>query len=76
MWVLFPTHSATLCLLVGAFKSLTFKMIIDRYICSAIVLLDLFLCFLKDFIYLFLEREKGREKERETSICGWLLCTL
>ena len=27
----------------------------------------------KDFIYLFLEREKGREKEGERSIYVWLL---
>ena len=32
--------------------------------------------FKKDFIYLFLERGEGREKERtETSLCGYLLCT-
>ena len=31
-----------------------------------------FLFFLKDLIYLFLERGEGREKEREreTSVCG------
>ena len=28
--------------------------------------------FLKDFIYLFLERGEGKEKERETSMCGCL----
>ena len=28
--------------------------------------------FFKDFIYLFLERGEGREKERETSMCGCL----
>ena len=28
--------------------------------------------FLKDFIYLFLEREEGREKERERNINMWL----
>ena len=26
--------------------------------------------YFKDFIYLFLERREGREKERETSMCG------
>ena len=26
--------------------------------------------FFKDFIYLFLERGEGKEKERETSMCG------
>ena len=41
---------------------------------------DLFLdyCnFLKDFIYLFLERGEGREREggRETSMCGCFLHT-
>ena len=30
--------------------------------------------FFKDFIYLFLERRERREKERETSMCGCLLC--
>ena len=28
--------------------------------------------FFKDFIYLFLERGEGKEKERETSMCGCL----
>ena len=28
--------------------------------------------FLKEFIYLFLEREEGREKERERNISVWL----
>ena len=32
----------------------------------------LFLLFFKDFIYLFLEREEGREKERERNINVWL----
>ena len=26
-----------------------------------------------NFIYLFLERKEGRKKERETSMCGYLL---
>ena len=30
--------------------------------------------FFKDFIYLFLERGWGREKGKETSVCGFLLC--
>ena len=29
--------SATVCLLVGAFKPFTFKVIIDKYVCSAIL---------------------------------------
>ena len=29
--------------------------------------------FLKDFIYLFLERVEGKEKERERNIIVWLL---
>ena len=33
------------------------------------------LIFFKDFIYLFLEKGEGREKERETSMCGCLSCT-
>ena len=31
--------------------------------------------FFKDFIYLYLEREEGREKEREKNINVWLLLT-
>ena len=31
-----------------------------------------FLFFLKDFIYLFLDRGEGREKERERNINVWL----
>ena len=31
-----------------------------------------FYLFLKDFIYLFLERGEGREKERERNIDVWL----
>ena len=30
--------------------------------------------FFRDFIYLFLERGEGREKEREISMCGCLSC--
>ena len=30
--------------------------------------------FYKDFIHLFLERGKGREKRKETSMSGCLLC--
>ena len=30
--------------------------------------------FFKDFIYVFLDRGEGREKERETLMCGCLLC--
>ena len=29
--------------------------------------------FLKDFMYLFLERGEGREKERERNVSVWLL---
>ena len=34
--------------------------------------------FLKDFVYLFLERGEGREKERERNINVWLpvMCPL
>ena len=38
----FLIHSATLCLLVGVFDPFTFKVIIDRYIFSNILLLDRF----------------------------------
>ena len=41
---------------------------------SGIIVLWLLL-FFKDFIYLFLERGKGREKEREKNISVWLLLT-
>ena len=34
-----------------------------------------FLGFFKDFTYLFLEREEGREKERERNINAWLPLT-
>ena len=34
--------------------------------------LIIFKDFLKDFIYLFLERGEGRERGRETSMCGCL----
>ena len=52
----FLTHSALLCLLIGAFSPFTFKVIIDRYLfianflylCSSLSLsLSLFLPFLK-----------------------------
>ena len=33
------------------------------------------LFFLKIFIYLFLDQEEGREKERERNISVWLLFT-
>ena len=48
----FPIHSysPTLCLLVRAFKPFTFKLIIDRYVCSAILLID---CFPLFFFFLF-----------------------
>ena len=35
----------------------------------------IFLSFLKDFIYLFLDRGEGREKERERNINVWLPLT-
>ena len=37
--------------------------------------LDYFPSFLKDFIYLALERGEGREKEREGNIDVWLPLT-
>ena len=36
IWILFLIDSATLCLLVGAFKPFTFKLIIDRYVFSSV----------------------------------------
>ena len=32
MWVIFHVNSPTLCVLIGAFNPLTFKVIIDRYL--------------------------------------------
>ena len=49
----FCIHSASLCLLVGVFSPLTFKVIIDMYVLIAILLtaLDLFLLlFLLAFV--------------------------
>ena len=39
------------------------------------LLIPFFLLFFKGFIYLFLERGEGREKERERNICVWLPLT-
>ena len=36
-----PIHSASLCLLVGAFNPLTFEVIIDMYVPITIFLIDL-----------------------------------
>ena len=36
---------------------------------------DYWTSFLKDFIYLFLDRREGREKERERNINVWLPLT-
>ena len=46
----FLIHSATLCLLFGAFKPFTFKVILDRYIFSAILLLDYVPLFPSHFV--------------------------
>ena len=43
--VFFFIHSAILCLLVGAFSPLTFKVIIDRY-----ALIDILLLIFKLFL--------------------------
>ena len=50
----FCIHSASLCLLVGAFSPLTFKVIIDLYVLIAILLiaLDLFLLLFFSFLLL------------------------
>ena len=51
----FFIHSASLCLLVGAFNPLTFKVIIDMYIPITILLIVLgLLIFFNLFIYLFI----------------------
>ena len=61
IWVCFFILLASLCLLVGAFSPLTFKVIIDMYVLIAILLiaLDLFLLlfFLSFFSCSFLPRE-------------------
>ena len=41
MWVLFYTHSASQCLLVGEFSLFTFKVIIDICVLNAILLIVL-----------------------------------
>ena len=50
----FFIQSAPLCLLIGAFSPLTFKVIVDRYVLSAILNLvfQLILCF--SFLHFFL----------------------
>ena len=53
-WSCFLIHSATLCLLVGAFKPITFKVIIASYVCSAILLLDYFPLFFFLSVFLLL----------------------
>ena len=51
----FVIHSATLCLLVGAFKPFKFKVIFDRYAYSAILWLDCFpLSFFLSFLLILL----------------------
>ena len=47
----FLIHSGNLCLLVRAFKPFTFKVIIDRHVCGAILLLD---CWFFPFSFFFL----------------------
>ena len=62
-------HTSGPCPLTFSFKKST---IWKSYLYKSPVL---YCCFLKDFIYLFLERGEGRERERETSMCGCLLFT-
>ena len=53
----FLIHSVTLCLLIGAFIPLTFKVIVDRYVIIAFLLfiyLIFFLLFLKEVPLKFL----------------------
>ena len=53
----FLIHSVTLCLLIGAFIPLTFKVIVDRYVIIAFLLfiyLIFFLLFLKEVPLTFL----------------------
>ena len=50
LFLFFKIHSATLCILIGAFSSFTFKVIIDRYChfvnCLGVVFVVLFLLLL------------------------------
>ena len=46
-------HSATICLLVGAFKSFTLKVIIDRYVFCVILLLDHFTLLFSFLLFFF-----------------------
>ena len=63
----FPGHSATRCLFIGAFKSFTFKIIVDRYVVIPILLFTFFIFFLLIEVPLtffilvltLLERESG-----------------
>ena len=48
----FLIHSATICLLIGAFNPFRFKAIIDRYVVFAILLLFMFF-----YLYLLLLKE-------------------
>ena len=52
-WSCVLIHSATLCLLVGAFQPCTFKVIIDGYVLSAILLLDYILLVFFSFSFSF-----------------------
>ena len=38
----------------------------------SLVCVSIFISFFRDFIYLFLKRGEGREKERERNINMWL----
>ena len=49
----FLTHSASLCLFIGAFKPFIFKLIIDRYVFITILFFNHFLFF---FFFFFLKQ--------------------
>ena len=60
--VLFSYPFSHPSLLIGVFNPVTFKVIIDRYIVITILLV-IFMFFFKKI--LFIDREKGREGERD-----------
>ena len=67
LWVV-RTYSLTWSLALGILLSLTQK----PPIWSRALLKNVYCFLFKDFIYLFLEGEEGKEKERERNINVWL----
>ena len=53
-WVLFFIQSMTICLLIGIFIPLIFKVIVDRYVLSVILLLVFLVVFNFSLFFFFL----------------------